>query len=74
MQAVMVVVIEPASKGLLQVLRAGVASEAVKFFFVGLMAPFDFAIEARSAGRDEAVVGSKALAQGGEGVDFHGAI
>lgn len=38
------------------------------------MAAFDLAIEARGTRRDEAVTGMKALAHGGEGVGFDGAI
>jgi len=48
--------------------------EAVEFFFIGLMATFDFAIEARSAWRDEAVLSLEALAHGREGVGFDGAV
>ncbi len=38
------------------------------------MAAFDLAIEARGSRRDEAVVGSEALAHSGKGVDLYGAI
>ena len=38
------------------------------------MAAFDFAIEARGARGDEAVLSLKALAHSGEGVFFDGAV
>jgi len=38
------------------------------------MAAFDLAIEARGSRRDQAVLSSEALAHGGKGVGFEGAI
>ena len=38
------------------------------------MTAFDLAIEARGSGRDEAMSSAEALAHGGEGVDFDGAV
>jgi hypothetical protein len=74
MQAMMVVMIEPAGKGSSEIFLSGVVAEAIEFFFIGLVAAFHFAVEARGAGRDEAVMGLKALAHGREGVDFDGAV
>ncbi len=74
MQAVVVVMIEPAGKGSFEVLKGLVVAEAIEFFFVRLMAAFDFAIEARSARGEEAVSSPEALAHSREGVDFDGAV
>jgi len=38
------------------------------------MAAFDFAIKARGSGWDQAMSSPEALAHGGEGVEFYGAI
>lgn len=51
-----------------------VALEAVEFFFIGLMAPFDFSIEARGARGNKAMGDSEALAESSKGVEFDGAI
>lgn len=51
-----------------------VALEAIEFFFIGLMRSFDFSIEARSPRGNEPMGDPEALADGGEGVGFHGAI
>jgi len=48
--------------------------EAVEFFFIGLVTAFHFAVEARGAWGDEAVLSMEELAHGGKGVDFDGAI
>jgi hypothetical protein len=52
----------------------GVTAEAVEFFFIGLMGAFDLAIEARGAEWDQAMLGSEAVAHGGKGVEFYGAM
>ncbi len=49
-------------------------AEAIEFFFIGLVAAFDLAIEARGARRDEAVAGTEALAHSRKGVDLYGSI
>jgi len=74
MQAVMVVVVEPAGKSGFQLIPSWVVADPVEFFFIGLMAAFDFAVEARGARRDEAVMGLKAMTHGRKGVDFEGAV
>ena len=51
-----------------------VALEAVEFFFIGLMTPFDFSVEARGARGNEPMGDPEALADCGEGVGFNGAI
>lgn len=38
------------------------------------MGAFDLAIEARGAGWDQAMLGSEAVAHGGKGVEFYGAV
>lgn len=74
MQAVMVIVVEPAGKSFSEVVTGCIAAEAVEFFFIGLVAAFDFAVEAGGARRNEAVLSLKALAHGRKGVDFDGAV
>lgn len=74
MQAGMVVMPQPSGKGSSQILLGGVAAQAIEFFFVGLVAAFDFAIESRGSRWDEAVLGIEAMAHGGEGMDFDGAV
>ena len=74
MQAMMVVVMEPTGKGSFEIPTGGVAAEAIEFFFIGLMVPFHFAVEARGTRGDEAVLSMEELAHGGKGVDFDGAI
>jgi len=52
----------------------GVAAEAVEFFFIGLVAAFDLAIETRGARGDQAMLSCEAVAHSGKGVDLYGAI
>ncbi len=74
MQAVVVVMIEPAGKSSFEVLAGFIGAESIEFLFIGLMAAFHFAVEARGARGDKAVLGLEALAQGGKGVDFDRAV
>ena len=74
MQASMVVMPQPASKGTLQMFTIGIAAKAVELFFIGLMASFHLSIESWGARWDQTMGGAEALAHESERMKFDGSV